>query len=365
MCALWEDGAKVVADDFDWEPLLHPLGDRRAAKPKSFVWYRVMASSAALLSNDDMLTMSGHYYLAHAISDTLALRDADDREAPTDLIPEICREQARRPDACLETRLFATLGELLTAELEARTPAAIVMLCDALEHIEQSLCNSGNYRAPQYVWGATHFDSHHAVWLRLVRDHFPSHVPQASKLRDTLLEHGARWVDTADAHAAKIADDELDVTEYNLGDISFFLRRARSNRARAVALRLAESCFGSVAQIDRSDDRLSSWLSAMNNAIHAAHASGEFDLAARWANIAKPYAGDNAHLPYNLACAFAAVGRRDDAFAMCTLAVEMGDLTNLEQLRNDEDLGPLRSEARFVALFRGRDQKRNRKRRNR
>ncbi len=358
MSAISKDGETALEDDLDYEPLSCTLGDRAATIPKSFIWYRLMACAAALLSEDDMLEMSAHYYLAHAISDTLALRNAGERDAPTDLMPLICRELAGRPRGDSETRLFAVLGELITADLEERSPEDIETLCDAFEHVEQELCTAREYISPEYVWGLTRFDSHHGLWLSLVRDHFPTQVPHASELRDSLIEHGARWVVPSQAGVPIVQDDQHSgdpgAPPFGSDAITFFLHRARSHRGRRVALRLAEDCFESEGSITRSDERFPSRLSAMNNAIQAAHAIGAFDLAARWASLAKPYARDNAYLPHNLACAFAAVGRRDDAFAMCAIAVETSDPAAIAHLRDDEDLGSLRSEARFMALFDGR-----------
>lgn len=360
MSAICSDGVAALEASIDWEPLSNALRGRKTANHTSFLWYRLMAASAALLSDDDMLLASAPRYLGRAIGDTLALRDAGERAAPTDLIAEVCTEIAQRPDVYPETRLFAVVGRLITAELAGDGHQDIALLCQTLEATEQALRASEDYRAPEYVWGATAFDSEHALWLALVRDHFPTKVPQAAQIKQLLLEQGARWIDSGEAEVPVApADEEVgdpDATVYGLDAVSFFLYGASSTRARTVALRIASDCAELKAEMTRDDDRFSSWLTTMNNAINAAHAHGAFALAAQWADVARPYAGDNPYLPHNLACAYCAVGRTDDAFAMCALAVKM-DNPGLEQLRDDDDLGSLRSEPRFVALFSRRGKK--------
>ncbi len=53
---------------------------------------------------------------------------------------------------------------------------------------------------------------------------------------------------------------------------------------------------------------------------------------------------------YNLACAYARLGRTDDAFRMLDEAVENG-LTQRAQVENDEDLAPLRADPRYQELL--------------
>jgi tetratricopeptide (TPR) repeat protein len=53
---------------------------------------------------------------------------------------------------------------------------------------------------------------------------------------------------------------------------------------------------------------------------------------------------------YNLACAYARLGRADDAFRMLDVAVENG-LAQRAQVENDEDLAPLRGDPRYQRLL--------------
>ena len=247
MAAIWEDGEAALAEGLDWEPLLHAHRDRGAVNPRAYLWYRLLAVAASLLSNDDMLALSIPVSLGRLIGDAAALERLGAPDAPSDLVAEICAEV-----------------DCADADLQTEIP---------------------------------------------------------------------------------VVEDEAADVDFGGHAIAFFLQRAKSSRGRKVALRLAESCFYPGAATSDAD------LGAMNNAIHLAHACGAFERAARWADVARPHARKNANLPHNLACAFAAVGRMDDAFAMCAIAVEQG-YDHLEAMRTDEDLGTLRSEPRFRALFR-------------
>lgn len=248
MVAIWEEGEAALTEGVDWEPLLDAHRDLGAANPRVYLWYRLMAIAASLLSYDDMLALSIPVSLGRLIGDSATLAKLGAPDAPTDLVAEICTE-----------------------------------------------------------------------------------------------------VDCSDAdpqtHEVPIVDEESGDVDFGGQAIAFFLQRAKTARGRKVALRLAEACFDPSAPTTEAD------LGAMNNAIHLAHGSGAFELAARWADVARPHARKNANLPHNLACAYAAVGRMDDAFAMCVVAVEEG-YEDLEAMRNDDDLGTLRSEPRFSALFR-------------
>ena len=55
-------------------------------------------------------------------------------------------------------------------------------------------------------------------------------------------------------------------------------------------------------------------------------------------------------LIYNLACAYALTGRKDDAFARLTEVAGTGWLTR-EQVEGDADLASLKSDPRFAALL--------------
>jgi hypothetical protein len=92
------------------------------------------------------------------------------------------------------------------------------------------------------------------------------------------------------------------------------------------------------------------WLEVLNSALHRSFAAKQRELGERLAKLAKRHARGNALIPHNAACAFAAVGRYDDALAMCRLAVRMG-YAHLDRLSKDKDLGALRNRREFKELF--------------
>jgi thioredoxin 1 len=95
------------------------------------------------------------------------------------------------------------------------------------------------------------------------------------------------------------------------------------------------------------------WLTAMNNANIFAHALKNYDLAVALSERGKPYAKENPFIPHASACAYAALGRMDEAFEQVKLAVEL-DYEHLDRVEIDTDLGALVEEPRFKALFEAR-----------
>jgi tetratricopeptide (TPR) repeat protein len=59
---------------------------------------------------------------------------------------------------------------------------------------------------------------------------------------------------------------------------------------------------------------------------------------------------DSKHVQYNLACSYALTGQTEEAFAALELAVELG-FDDVEHLRDDQDLEPLRSDPRYAPLL--------------
>jgi predicted hotdog family 3-hydroxylacyl-ACP dehydratase len=88
----------------------------------------------------------------------------------------------------------------------------------------------------------------------------------------------------------------------------------------------------------------------LNSALHRTFAAKETALGARLADLSRPHARANAFIPHNAACAYAAVGRYDDALAMCRIAVDIG-YAHLDRLAKDKDLGALLRRREFKALF--------------
>jgi hypothetical protein len=94
------------------------------------------------------------------------------------------------------------------------------------------------------------------------------------------------------------------------------------------------------------------WLSNLNDAIYYANKAKDLSLASLLAEAAAPHAAASNNLPHNAACAFAAVGRNDEALAMCRIAVE-NDYHDLERMKGDRSFGALRKSPEFQALFAG------------
>jgi len=58
---------------------------------------------------------------------------------------------------------------------------------------------------------------------------------------------------------------------------------------------------------------------------------------------------ENASAQYNLACALAQQGQKEEAFTWLSTAVELG-FTRVEHMQQDPDLKPLRGDGRFAEL---------------
>jgi len=59
---------------------------------------------------------------------------------------------------------------------------------------------------------------------------------------------------------------------------------------------------------------------------------------------------ENKHVRYNLACSYALTGQNDKAILNLNKAVELG-YRDVEQLREDKDLEPIKSDPRFQSLI--------------
>jgi len=102
--------------------------------------------------------------------------------------------------------------------------------------------------------------------------------------------------------------------------------------------------------IKRNSRQGHGWLSQLNDAIYYANKSKDHALASRLAETAAPHAAASDNLPHNAACAFAAVGRNEEALAMCRIAVENG-YHDIQRMKGDRDLKALRASPEFAALF--------------
>lgn len=130
--------------------------------------------------------------------------------------------------------------------------------------------------------------------------------------------------------------------------------QARSTLPIEEALEVYAQRFEMLFELEVPEDSSTWWLSAVNNAIaqmlgHPNHPS-ELKRLERWASFVLDQASDNKNLPHNLACVLALVGRLDDAFDMCALAMA-GGYRSWEKMRDDVQLAELREQSRFVDLF--------------
>jgi len=79
----------------------------------------------------------------------------------------------------------------------------------------------------------------------------------------------------------------------------------------------------------------------------AHHANGNYDAAIKAGHQASTFASVRASAFYNLACAYAAAGKKDDAFMALTGAKRAG-FADRDLMAKDKDLASLRGDPRFV-----------------
>jgi adenylate cyclase len=79
-------------------------------------------------------------------------------------------------------------------------------------------------------------------------------------------------------------------------------------------------------------------------------ALGEREKVLEWADRALEMSPDDSGVRYNVACAYASEGLVDEALSLLERNVAVG-WGNLEWIKNDPDLDPLRDEPRFGAII--------------
>jgi tetratricopeptide (TPR) repeat protein len=89
---------------------------------------------------------------------------------------------------------------------------------------------------------------------------------------------------------------------------------------------------------------------AWNNACIHAHALADYRLAVELADGGQRFAPENPYIYHSAACAYAAVGRIDQALDQVRRAIEH-EYEHTEKMETDNDLAPLKSDPRFPALF--------------
>lgn len=95
--------------------------------------------------------------------------------------------------------------------------------------------------------------------------------------------------------------------------------------------------------VDENPDNPHAWFVLAR----ACHAAGDLDRAIKAGHRAATFASVRASAFYNLACAYALKGARNDAFKALTGAKRAG-FADRDVMKNDPDLAALRDDARFV-----------------
>jgi len=189
--------------------------------------------------------------------------------------------------------------------------------------------------------------SAHAAALRCLGGQLPGGaVPSAT----TTLELRGRDEAERLVHALRALPDVPDKLVLTLVDGALDLLRFDEHRAQALPVIELLFDVAPAKPCKRGDKAHAYFLAVLNSALHQTFAARQFGLCGRIAELARPHARGDASIPHNAACGFAAVGRYDDALAMCRIAIEVG-YEEIDRMRTDTDLGPLLKRREFKALF--------------
>jgi len=172
-----------------------------ASDPVRFRWFRLFTNAVDVLIER---SETPHYTLAALLIDTFALDGLGDPLAPKDLLADICREIDVAQNGALATRerVFCVLGELVLASSERRGDDAIDAACAELERRDERHRSWWEAEgdtwierpaSDEFVWGVTHHDLLHPVWLDLVDTCFPTSTAVSAATKARLLADGARW----------------------------------------------------------------------------------------------------------------------------------------------------------------------------
>lgn len=200
------DGVRLFESFAITENLL--LSHSDAGESVTHRWFSVLTACIEVLAwnglsglRDRPLSQS----LFHLMSDSLALRAAEDRRAPLDLLPLVFEELGRASeDRHLHTLLL--LCELLVAELEEAEVADKCRALTCLHDEFQEWCAADGSEnvwfvdRSEFVWGAVLdrpfsrvVPSEVRAWLELVKTHFPTSPELARTTAERLLREGAEW----------------------------------------------------------------------------------------------------------------------------------------------------------------------------
>jgi thioredoxin 1 len=258
-------------------------------------------------------------------------------EAGTDLDPDDADEGAKAA-----TR-FDRAAALDPGNVEAAPYAQVALVRSG--RVEQAL---------QRATGAEPAIRAHTI--ALVAEYAPRHLRDALSLLDTAtIEAGPeeQITELLVAIAAHVADEMPRVLALlpERGDLAAHIFNATA-RCEDALLRLAMLEFVVDLPEPESGPHREAFTYAHNNACILAHQLGDFARAAALADIAQQYAEENPYIFHGAACAYVAVGRYEDALRQVERAVAR-DYDHLDKLEIDEDLGDLRRDPGFIALFAG------------
>ena len=120
-----------------------------------------------------------------------------------------------------------------------------------------------------------------------------------------------------------------------VGDIESARRAARTTLARAEMALAQDPSNGS----------------ALGFGVSAFAALGEVDKAMEWVRRALLIDPDNLNMRYNLACSLIALGEADAALDLFDPYLAQATVGDLDHIRIDPDLDPLRNDPRFQAMI--------------
>ncbi|HTM19586.1 MAG TPA: thioredoxin, partial [Kofleriaceae bacterium] len=320
-CALWVDHFDTPADD---DQLVHHLlwVAARIAEVMPVVHARFRGAEPAWkfrsLTGDDSpgFVLAGNplraRYLTEGEPAVLAWAESQKEWSPAEVA----------------AMLAETVEDLDPEQPEQRDSA--LRLCERALALDPGQRDALGYLVQLLVWAGRFDDA-------LARVRAADDPPLAVQLLGVTAAHAPERLADALAATPPIIEliEDLAAVAHDLG---------RSEAALAVYRRLLE-----IPLPDEGDER-GLYQRCTNNACVIAHALGHIDEAVAIADAARPWAAENPYIFHSAACAYAATGDLDRAFAQCELAVRHG-YPRLDALAADTDLGALREQPRFTELF--------------
>ncbi len=153
-----------------------------------------------------------------------------------------------------------------------------------------------------------------------------------------------------DVKSIASAVERLVAAKPSARELERYMERVSAENSRGTKEGFARAELVFHPDLDVPSSARERWTRLVNNTISRAFATKDKKRSERWSDVARPFVRKNMYLGHNLACAYVAVGRIDDAFEMCKAAVEIG-YRQTADMRVDKDLGKLLKEPRFQALF--------------